>query len=236
MAWILTVLLVHQNFKWIHLIVLKSLPHLFDGVFVCQLPIHKTETNQRAQVSLTRRDYSTSTFWACVLYTALSQAPWNIHIYKVNLSVRFKKIYFTVLETLSSPLHLPSPRQTHPKEAKSNKRFMLENGRPENSTEFPNHSLAGQRKFLRRKDKQDLRMNSSWEGWQGTFQTKDMHVQRHRGGSQGNPRTRKQFCSVGQEHTQEGICSRQFREASRETRSQNRPGIINQVPFSNTQL
>lgn len=39
---LLTVLLVHQDFKGIHLIVLKCLPDFVNCIFVCQLSIHKT--------------------------------------------------------------------------------------------------------------------------------------------------------------------------------------------------
>lgn len=47
-VWILTVLFVHQNFKGIHLIVLKGLPHLFNRIFISQLPIHKTANEQKS--------------------------------------------------------------------------------------------------------------------------------------------------------------------------------------------
>lgn len=44
---LLTVLLVHQDFKGVHLIVLKCLPDLVNCVFVCQLSIHKTANKWR---------------------------------------------------------------------------------------------------------------------------------------------------------------------------------------------
>lgn len=37
----LTVFLVHQYFKGIHLIILKRQSHFFRRVLVCQLPIHE---------------------------------------------------------------------------------------------------------------------------------------------------------------------------------------------------
>lgn len=37
----LTVLLVHQYFKWVHLIILKRQSHFFCSVVVCELPIHE---------------------------------------------------------------------------------------------------------------------------------------------------------------------------------------------------
>lgn len=48
---ILTVLLVHQNFEGIHLVVLKGLANLFNCVLVSQLSIHKTESQPKSALA-----------------------------------------------------------------------------------------------------------------------------------------------------------------------------------------
>lgn len=53
---LLTVLLVHQDFKGVHLIVLKCLPDLVNCIFVCQLSIHKTANKARNSSQMLDKD------------------------------------------------------------------------------------------------------------------------------------------------------------------------------------
>ena len=39
----LTILLIHEDFERIHLIILKDLLHFLTRLLVCELPIHETE-------------------------------------------------------------------------------------------------------------------------------------------------------------------------------------------------
>lgn len=39
----LTILLIHENFERIHLVILKGLLHFLTRLLVCELPIHETE-------------------------------------------------------------------------------------------------------------------------------------------------------------------------------------------------
>lgn len=53
---LLTVLLVHQDFKGVHLIVLKCLSDLVNCIFVCQLSIHKTANKARNSSQIQDKD------------------------------------------------------------------------------------------------------------------------------------------------------------------------------------
>lgn len=79
---LLTVLLVHQDFKGVHLIVLKCLPDLVNCIFVCQLSIHKTANKGRNSSQIPDKDtqpfvYSVKTthlemalLWFCFTWKA----------------------------------------------------------------------------------------------------------------------------------------------------------------------
>lgn len=83
---LLTVLLVHQDFKGIHLIVLKCLPDLVNCIFVCQLSIHKTAKKARNSSQILNKDTTPFVYSAKRTYleTALL---WFYFTWKANLTV-----------------------------------------------------------------------------------------------------------------------------------------------------